>query len=113
MGAVRTVEVDVWTDQPGHLLGTARMGRDPVRSVVDPDGRCHDVPNLYVADGSIFVTSGAVNPTSTITALALRLARGIADRSRDQVTAEHRFAGPGRPAARVRALRAEQLGGGS
>ena len=97
MGAVRTVEVDVWTDQPGHLLGTARMGRDPVRSVVDPDGRCHDVPNLYVADGSIFVTSGAVNPTSTITALALRVARALADRAGAQAIPEHGLAGSRRP----------------
>jgi choline dehydrogenase-like flavoprotein len=77
MGATHTVDIDLWTDQPGHLLGTARMGTDPERSVVDPNGRCHDVANLYIADGSIFVTSGAVNPTSTITALALKVARGI------------------------------------
>ena len=80
MGAKHTVEVELWRDQPGHLLGTARMGTDPGRSVVGADGRTHDVPNLYIADGSVFVTSGAVNPTATIAALALRLATGIADR---------------------------------
>jgi choline dehydrogenase-like flavoprotein len=77
MGATHTIEVPLWTDQPGHLLGTARMGSDPARSVVDAGGRSHDVSNLYIADGSIFVTSGAVNPTSTITALALKVARRI------------------------------------
>ncbi|HET7119737.1 MAG TPA: GMC family oxidoreductase [Solirubrobacterales bacterium] len=77
MGAAHTVDIPLWIDQPGHLLGTARMGTDPARSVVDANGRAHDVSNLYIADGSIFVTSGAVNPTSTITALALKVARGI------------------------------------
>ncbi len=81
MGATHTIPIELWTDQPGHLLGTARMGDDPTCAVVDADGRAHDVPNLYVADGSLFVTSGAVNPTSTITALALRVATGIADRA--------------------------------
>src|SRR5262249_41896214 len=57
-----------------HLMGTARMGRDPATSVIDPEGRCHDVPNLYVVDGSALVTSAGVNPTSTIQALALYIA---------------------------------------
>ena len=64
---------------PGHLLGTARMGDDPATSVVDRFGRCHDVPNLYIADGSIMVTSGGMNPTATIAALSLRMARNLAD----------------------------------
>ena len=42
-----------------HLLGTARMGDDPERSVVDPWGRSHDVKNLFIVDGSLFVTSAA------------------------------------------------------
>ena len=86
-GAVRTFPVELWVDQPGHLLGTARMGDDPNTSVVDAFGRAHDVPNLFIADGSIFVTSGSANPTSTITALALRVAQGIVAGARDQVTA--------------------------
>ena len=49
-----------------HLLGTARMGTDPATSVVDPWGKAHDVDNLYVVDGSVFVTAGGVNPTNTI-----------------------------------------------
>ena len=57
-----------------HLMGTARMGTGPRESVVDSRGRCHDVRNLFVIDGSIFVTAGAVNPTSTIQALALYIA---------------------------------------
>ena len=60
-----------------HLMGTARMGSDPRRSVVDRWHRVHAVPNLVVVDGSSFVTSAAVNPTSTIGALALRAADGI------------------------------------
>jgi choline dehydrogenase-like flavoprotein len=54
-----------------HLMGTARMGTDPDRSVVNAWGRCHDVRNLFIVDGSIFVTAAAVNPTNTIQALAL------------------------------------------
>ncbi len=55
-----------------HLMGTARMGNDPKRSVVDQWCRSHDVPNLYVLDGSVFVTSSGFNPTATICAVALR-----------------------------------------
>ena len=57
-----------------HLLGTARMGADPDRSVVNEWGRSHDVKNLFIVNGSLFVTSGDVNPTSTIQALALYIA---------------------------------------
>jgi len=60
-----------------HLMGTARMGSDPATSVVDAEGRCHDVPNLYVVDGSVMVTSAGVNPTSTIQAVALYVADGM------------------------------------
>ena len=61
-------------NSPGHLLGTARMGNDPGRSVVNAWGRCHDVRNLFIVDGSVWVTSGGVNPTSTIQAVALYIA---------------------------------------
>jgi choline dehydrogenase-like flavoprotein len=57
-----------------HLLGTARMGDDPASSVVNSWGRSHDVKNLFIVDGSIFVTAGGLNPTSTIQALALYIA---------------------------------------
>ena len=52
----------------------ARMGEDPEKSVVNPWGRSHDVKNLFIVDGSIFVTGGGLNPTSTIQALALYIA---------------------------------------
>ncbi len=57
-----------------HLLGTARMGVDPKTSVVNEWGRSHDVRNLFIVDGSVFVTSGGVNPTTTIQAVALFIA---------------------------------------
>ena len=60
-----------------HLMGTARMGRDPSTSVIDAEGRCHDVPNLYIVDGSTMVTCAGVNPTSTIQAVALYIADGM------------------------------------
>ncbi len=63
-----------------HLLGTARMGFDPERSVVNEWGRSHDVRNLFIVDGSIFVTSGGVNPTTTIQALALYVADSMKQR---------------------------------
>jgi choline dehydrogenase-like flavoprotein len=70
-------------NSPGHLLGTARMGTDPERSVVNAWGRSHDVKNLFIVDGSIWVTSGGVNPTSTIQALALYIADQIKRRAAD------------------------------
>ncbi len=60
-----------------HLMGTARMGTDPERSVVDAMGRSHDVPNLFIVDGSVFVTSGGVNPCNSIQAIALYVADQI------------------------------------
>lgn len=70
--------------ESGHLLGTARMGTDPATSVVDAFGRSHDVPNLFVVDGSVMVTGGSVNPTAAIAALALRTATHLADTASDQ-----------------------------
>ncbi len=67
-------------NSPGHLLGTARMGNDPERSVVNAWGRCHDVKNLFIVDGSVWVTSGGVNPTSTIQAVALYIADSMKQR---------------------------------
>ena len=63
-----------------HLLGTARMGNDPKTSVVNSWGRSHDVRNLFIVDGSVFVTSGGVNPTTTIQAVALYIADAIKQR---------------------------------
>ena len=61
----------------GHLMGTCRMGNDPKTSVVDKFNRAHDVPNLFVVDGSSFVTSGRNHPTCTIEALAYRAADNL------------------------------------
>ena len=74
--------IDTWSEAPlppagWHLMGTARMGTDPATSVVDPVGRAHDVENLFVVDGSVFVTSGGVNPTCTLQAIALYVADHI------------------------------------
>ena len=60
-----------------HLLGTCRMGNDPATSVVDRNNRSHDVPNLFICDGSSLVTSGRGQPTMTIMALAFRAADQI------------------------------------
>jgi choline dehydrogenase-like flavoprotein len=60
-----------------HYLGTCRMGDDPKSSVVNSWCRTHDVPNLFIGDGSVFVTGAAVNPALTISALANRTADGI------------------------------------
>jgi choline dehydrogenase-like flavoprotein len=67
----------------GHFMGTARMGDDPETSVVDRWGISHQIPNLVIADGSVFVTAGAGNPTSTIGALALRAADHLLEIRRD------------------------------
>ena len=66
----------------GHLIGTHRMGADPHTSVVDPNLRAHDVPNLYLVGSGCFVTASASPPTLTIAALAIRAAEHIATRLR-------------------------------
>lgn len=78
-GALRT-----WREPVGpqgfhaHLLGTCRMGDDPATSVVDRFHRSHEVPNLFICDGSSMVSSGRGQPTLTIQALAFRAAEHIA-----------------------------------
>jgi choline dehydrogenase-like flavoprotein len=57
-----------------HLMGTCRMGNDPKTSVVNAHSRTHDVPNLFLVDGSNFVTAARQQPTATIQALAYRAA---------------------------------------
>jgi len=73
-GATEVIAVDSLRPSGWHLLGTCRMGDDPTASVVDRWGHAHDVDNLFIVDGSIFVTSAVGNPTTTIQALALRTA---------------------------------------
>jgi choline dehydrogenase-like flavoprotein len=63
-----------------HELGGCRMGSDPKTSVLDAFCRAHDVPNLYVVDGSVFPSASEKNPTHTMMALAARTADHIADR---------------------------------
>ncbi len=71
---------DVWSaDRTAHLLGTCRMGNDSSDSVVNKDCRAHDVPNLFICDGSVFPTSTAVNPSLTIEAIAARTADRIGE----------------------------------
>ncbi len=85
---MHTVATDLWPEQPGHLLGTATMGTDPATSVVNEWNIAHDVPNLAIVDGSVMPTSGAVNPTATITALALRAAEHLTNNARWQEISE-------------------------
>jgi len=71
----------------GHLMGTCKMGNDPRTSVVNQWGQAHDVPNLFVFDGSVFVTSAGFNPTGTIAAVALRSVKHMIANRRDQKVA--------------------------
>lgn len=81
-GAYRTLSLDLLTEYGWHPLGTCRMGARPHESVVDAFGCSHDIPNLFIVDGSVFVTSASVNPAATIAALALRAADHIVDHRR-------------------------------
>jgi choline dehydrogenase-like flavoprotein len=82
-GAVNMTVTPLMRDCGWHLMGTARMGTDPARSVVDQWGQAHDVPNLYIFDGSVFVTSSGFNPTGTITAVALRCVTHMIENKRN------------------------------
>ena len=73
---------DIWSfDRFAHTIGTARMGTDPGRSVVDSDGRVHDVPGLTICDNSVFPSALAANPALTIMALSLRTADRFLERT--------------------------------
>jgi choline dehydrogenase-like flavoprotein len=77
-GATRVIRAAVTPSTiTAHMLGTCRMGNDPATSVVNADHRAHDVPNLFICDGSSLVTSGRGQPTMTIQALAFRAADRI------------------------------------
>jgi choline dehydrogenase-like flavoprotein len=78
MGATVIAESELTNPRPGsHPMGTTRMGSDPDESVVDRTMRTHDLENLYISSSSVFVTGGALNPTLTIAALALKAADHI------------------------------------
>ena len=65
-----------------HELGTCRMGESPKTSVLNKWNQAHDVKNLFVVDGSAFVTGGSQNPTLTISALAMRASEYMAEQMR-------------------------------
>ena len=65
-----------------HELGTCRMGNDPRTSVLNKWNQSHDIKNLFVVDGSAFVSSGWQNPTMTILALAMRSSEFLAEQMR-------------------------------
>jgi choline dehydrogenase-like flavoprotein len=77
MQAVGATDIFEQADDTNHLAGTARMGFDRETSVVNADCRTWDIPNLWVCDGSVFPTTGGVNPSLTIQAIALRTADRI------------------------------------
>jgi choline dehydrogenase-like flavoprotein len=70
-------------EDTAHLMGGCRMGDDPSTSVVNSFGQTHDIPNLFICDASIFVTSGGGNPTNTIMALAARSADYIKEKAKE------------------------------
>jgi choline dehydrogenase-like flavoprotein len=94
VGAVRTIRTPPYPAT--HNLGTARMSARPQDGVVIAFGQAHDVPNLFVSDGSQFTTGAAANPTLTIVALAIRQAEYIADQLRSQSIPTGRSAWNGR-----------------
>ena len=80
VGAKRTIDTPPYPST--HNLGTCRMSERPGDGVVNRFGRAHDVPNLFVSDGSQFTTGAAANPTLTIVSLAIRQAEHIATEHR-------------------------------
>jgi choline dehydrogenase-like flavoprotein len=101
-GAQDTLAIDRYA----HLVGGCRMGSDPDRSVVDSDHRTWEVPNLFIADGSVMPTQGSANPALTIMALASRLAERLDAKRTGSQTA------PSRPrAARPRRVLTRSGGG--
>jgi choline dehydrogenase-like flavoprotein len=83
-GAYETVVAPLIRETGWHLLGTCKMGDVPETSVVNAWGRAHDIPNLYIFDGSIWPTSSGMNPTATIAAMALRCAEHLVQERRSQ-----------------------------
>jgi choline dehydrogenase-like flavoprotein len=76
---------DLWEQEgTAHLMGGCRVGADPSTSVVNPDGRSWEIPNLWICDGSLFPTGGGVNPSLTIMAMACRIGERIVSLARRQ-----------------------------
>jgi len=76
-GSIEILNNELRPGNSCHYMGTCRMGLNSQSSVVDKWGRTHDVKNLFIADGSVFVTGAAVNPALTISALAIRTSTNI------------------------------------
>lgn len=86
-GAIEVSVVHQMRDTGWHLLGTTVMGTNSKKSVVNEWGQTHDVPNLFVFDGSTFPTSAGLNPTATIMSVALRQSRHLIAERRNQEAA--------------------------
>ncbi len=82
LGASELTPTDIGGTSAYLVQGTCRMGNDPETSVLDADCRAHEVPNLYVVDGSCMPTSGGAPPTLTILANSFRVAARIVERFR-------------------------------
>lgn len=95
MWAAGAVEV-VQEARYAHLVGACRMGADPTISVVDEFCRTHDVPNLFVCDGSVMPTQGSANPGLTIQALAARTADYLISQGETIFTSDKRDMTPSR-----------------
>ncbi len=78
LGATRVFELPPFPST--HNMGTCRQSENPRDGVCNKFGQAHDIPNLFISDGSQFTTSGAENPTLTIVALSIRQAGYIAER---------------------------------
>jgi choline dehydrogenase-like flavoprotein len=77
---------EIWSfPRNAHVIGTCRMGDDPASSVVDAEGRSHDIPNLWICDNSVFPSALSVNPALTIMALSLRTADLFLNRFRNPI----------------------------
>jgi len=85
VGAKRVIQTPPYPST--HNLGTCRLSQRPGDGVADRFGRTHDVPNLFVSDGSAFTTGAAANPTLTIVALAIRQAEFIATELNKEIAA--------------------------
>jgi choline dehydrogenase-like flavoprotein len=78
----KNIRLRTGTEMPGmaiHEVGTARMGTNPKKSVLNPFCQAHDISNILVADGSCFVSSACQNPTLTMMALAVRACDHLVD----------------------------------
>jgi choline dehydrogenase-like flavoprotein len=84
VGAIKTHRVPPYPST--HNLGTCRMSRKDADGVCNSYGQSHEVPNLFISDGSQFTTSAAENPTLTIVSLAIRQAEYITQRLRANAT---------------------------